>query len=213
MTNIEIPELCVVALVGASGSGKSTFAADHFLPTEVLSSDFFRGLIADDENDLAATGDAFDALYYVAAKRLRGGRLTVVDATNVQKPDRKQIVELPETTTASPLPSCSTFLSRSASSATSPAPIGRSRDGPSPGKSRIFNDHCDTSGERASDTSTSSTTPKTSPRRRSPGRSCGSTNETIQGRSTSSVTSMDASTNWSNSWSDSTTPWIGQPSR
>ena len=94
MTTIEIPELCVVALVGASGSGKSTFAAEHFLPPEVLSSDFFRGLVADDENDLAATGDAFDALYYVAGKRLRGRRLTVIDATNVQRPDRKQIVEL-----------------------------------------------------------------------------------------------------------------------
>ncbi len=94
MTTIEIPELCVVALVGASGSGKSTFAADHFLPTEVLSSDFFRGLVADDENDLAATGDAFDALYTVAGKRLRRGLLTVVDATNVQKPDRRHIVQL-----------------------------------------------------------------------------------------------------------------------
>ncbi|MCP3973165.1 MAG: polynucleotide kinase-phosphatase [bacterium] len=94
MTTIEIPELCVVALVGASGSGKSTFAAQHFLQTEVLSSDFFRGLVGDDENDLAATGDAFDSLYYVAAKRLRGRCLTVVDATNVQKPDRKQIVQL-----------------------------------------------------------------------------------------------------------------------
>ena len=94
MTTIEIPELCVVALVGASGSGKSTFAAEHFLPTEVLSSDFFRGLVADDENDLAATGDAFDALYYLAGKRLRGRRLTVVDATNVQKPDRKHVVQL-----------------------------------------------------------------------------------------------------------------------
>ena len=72
MTTIEIPELCVVALVGASGSGKSTFAAEHFLPTEVLSSDFFRGLVADDGNDLAATGDAFDALYYLAGKSSPG---------------------------------------------------------------------------------------------------------------------------------------------
>lgn len=94
MTTIEIPELCVVALIGVSGSGKSTFAAEHFLSTEVLSSDFFRGLVADDQNDLAATGDAFDSLYHVAGKRLRGGRLTVIDATNVQKPDRKQILQL-----------------------------------------------------------------------------------------------------------------------
>ena len=46
--------------------------ARHFAPTEVLSSDFFRGLVADDENDQSATADAFDALHYIAGKRLRG---------------------------------------------------------------------------------------------------------------------------------------------
>jgi len=49
MKTIEIPELALVALIGASGSGKSTLARRHFLPTEVLSSDFFRGLVSDDE--------------------------------------------------------------------------------------------------------------------------------------------------------------------
>ena len=94
MTTIEIPELCVVALVGASGSGKSTFAASHFLPTEVLSSDTFRGLVADDQQDHSASADAFDALYHVARTRLRRGRLTVVDATNVQRADRARVVQL-----------------------------------------------------------------------------------------------------------------------
>jgi protein phosphatase len=93
MRTIEIPELALVALIGASGSGKSTFGRRHFLPTEVLSSDFFRGLVSDDENDQAATGDAFDALYYMLAKRLARGRLTVVDATNVRPEDRKRLVE------------------------------------------------------------------------------------------------------------------------
>ena len=92
MTTLQIPELSLVALVGVSGSGKSTFAARHFLPTQVLSSDAFRALVSDDENDQGATADAFDALYYVAAKRLRAGRLTVVDATNVQRQDRAQLV-------------------------------------------------------------------------------------------------------------------------
>lgn len=91
---IEIPSLCLVALVGASGSGKSTFAARHFKPTEVLSSDYFRGLVSDDEGDQSATAAAFDSLYHVAGKRLDGGRLTVVDATNVQKAARDQIVAL-----------------------------------------------------------------------------------------------------------------------
>lgn len=94
MSVVEIPQLSLVALVGASGSGKSTFAAEHFLPTEVMSSDFFRGLVADDENFLPATPDAFDALYYIAAKRLRAGRLTVIDATNVKSEDRRKIVQL-----------------------------------------------------------------------------------------------------------------------
>ena len=92
MTVLEIPELCLVALVGVSGSGKSTFAARHFLPTEVLSSDFCRGLVADDENDQSATSAAFDVLYYIAARRLEAGRLTVVDATNVQAGARRTAV-------------------------------------------------------------------------------------------------------------------------
>ena len=70
-----------IVLIGASGSGKSTFAAKHFRPTEILSSDFFRGLVADDPNDQGATKDAFDALHFIARKRLAAGRLAVIDAT------------------------------------------------------------------------------------------------------------------------------------
>ena len=57
---LTLPELSLVVLIGPSGSGKSTFARRHFKPTEVLSSDFCRGLVSDDENCQAATGDAFD---------------------------------------------------------------------------------------------------------------------------------------------------------
>ncbi len=60
----------------------------------MLSSDFCRGLVSDDENDQAATNDAFDVLHYIAAKRLAAGRLTVVDATNVQPEARKPLVAL-----------------------------------------------------------------------------------------------------------------------
>ena len=82
-------------LIGASGSGKSTFARKHFKPTEVLSSDYCRGLVADDENDQAATDDAFDVLHYIAAQAAGArGRLTVVDATNVQPEARKPLVAL-----------------------------------------------------------------------------------------------------------------------
>jgi protein phosphatase len=91
---IKIPELCLVVLVGATGSGKSTFAARHFLATEVVSSDFCRGLVADDENDQKATEAAFEVLYLIAARRLDAGRLTVVDATNVQPESRRGLIEL-----------------------------------------------------------------------------------------------------------------------
>ncbi|SMB88373.1 polynucleotide kinase-phosphatase [Deinococcus hopiensis] len=93
-TSIRLPELALVALVGASSAGKSTFAARHFLPTEVLSSDFFRALVSEDENSLDATGDAFDSLFYVAGKRLARGRLTLIDATSVRPDDRRRLVDL-----------------------------------------------------------------------------------------------------------------------
>jgi protein phosphatase len=92
--NISIPELSLVVLVGASGSGKSTFARRHFLPTEILSSDYCRGLVSDDENNQAATGPAFEVLQFIAGKRLQAGRLTVIDATNVQPEARKPLVAL-----------------------------------------------------------------------------------------------------------------------
>src|SRR5215472_10124380 len=92
--NITIPDLSLVVLIGASGSGKSTFGRRHFRPTEILGSDFCRGLVADDENDQSATSDAFAVLHYIARKRLAAGRITVIDATNVQTEARKPLVEL-----------------------------------------------------------------------------------------------------------------------
>ncbi|UYM06161.1 polynucleotide kinase-phosphatase [Solicola gregarius] len=94
MTELRIPELSLVVLIGVSGSGKSTFAARHFAPTQVLSSDFCRGIVSDDENDQAATKDAFDVLDYIAGKRLARGLLTVVDATNVQQAARGSLVQV-----------------------------------------------------------------------------------------------------------------------
>src|SRR5437899_12484105 len=94
MTTISIPELSLVVLIGPSGSGKSTFARKHFKPTELLSSDFCRGLVCDDENNQAATNDAFEVLHFIAGKRLAGAKLTVIDATNVQEESRKPLVAL-----------------------------------------------------------------------------------------------------------------------
>jgi len=93
-SRIDIPEFSLVVLIGATGSGKSTFAARWFKPTEVISSDYARGLVADDENDQAVSADAFDLVRAIAEKRLKHRRLTVIDATNVRAPERRQWVEV-----------------------------------------------------------------------------------------------------------------------
>lgn len=92
--NIHIPELSLVVLIGASSSGKSTFARKHFKPTEIVSSDHCRALVSDDENSLEASTDAFDLARFITAKRLKAGLLTVIDATNVQEGARQDWVRL-----------------------------------------------------------------------------------------------------------------------
>lgn len=91
---IEIPELSVIAMIGATSSGKTSFAKKYFKKTEVLSSDFFRAMICDDENAQDISQDAFDLLYKTANQRLKYGKLTVIDATNLQKDARKQVINL-----------------------------------------------------------------------------------------------------------------------
>ena len=91
---IEIPKDALVILIGTSSSGKSTFAERNFKPTEVLSSDYYRALVSDDESRMDVTSQAFEALHFIADKRLNNGRLTVIDATNVQKRYRKPLHQL-----------------------------------------------------------------------------------------------------------------------
>ncbi|MFT3826354.1 MAG: polynucleotide kinase-phosphatase [Chitinophagaceae bacterium] len=93
-THIKVPELSLVLLVGASSSGKSTFARKHFKAAEIISSDTCRAMVSNDENSLAATTDAFELARYIAGKRLKNGLLTVIDATNVQDDARKDWVKL-----------------------------------------------------------------------------------------------------------------------
>ncbi|MEU4342722.1 polynucleotide kinase-phosphatase [Nocardia sp. NPDC023852] len=94
MTELSVPELSLVVLVGSTGSGKSTFARKHFRPTAIVSSDSCRGVVSDDENDQAATPEAFALLHHVAGIRLRRGLRTVVDATNVQVRSRQELIAL-----------------------------------------------------------------------------------------------------------------------
>ncbi len=91
---LTIPELSLVVLAGSSGSGKSTFARTHFLHTEIISSDYCRGVVCDDENDQTVTGDAFELLHFIVEKRLALKRLTVIDATNVHAEDRRKLITL-----------------------------------------------------------------------------------------------------------------------
>ncbi|MEO0831505.1 MAG: AAA family ATPase, partial [Pseudomonadota bacterium] len=91
---IEIPDFALVVLIGPTGSGKSSFAARHFLASEVVSSDACRAIVSDDETDQAATEEAFELLHFMAGLRLRKRRLTVIDATSVQRPDRAKLVAL-----------------------------------------------------------------------------------------------------------------------
>ncbi|SEW50547.1 polynucleotide kinase-phosphatase [Chitinophaga arvensicola] len=94
LSHISIPELSLVMLIGPSGAGKSTFARQFFKPTEIISSDVCRGLISDDENNQAVSADAFEVVRFIAAKRLKLGLLTVIDATNVQPESRKEWIKL-----------------------------------------------------------------------------------------------------------------------
>jgi protein phosphatase len=89
---IVLPPAALVLLVGPAGCGKTTFARAHFRPTEAISSDFCRALVADDEDDQSATPAAFEILHLVVRHRLRRRRLTVVDATNVVPEHRRGFV-------------------------------------------------------------------------------------------------------------------------
>jgi protein phosphatase len=93
VADVVIPDPSLVILVGAAGAGKSTFAARHFDATEILSSDRYRAMVSGDEADQTATRAAFARLHRDLARRLADGRLTVVDATNVERSAREALLE------------------------------------------------------------------------------------------------------------------------
>lgn len=91
---IELPTDALVVLIGAAGCGKSTFAEKHFLRTQVVSSDECRALVSDDPNNSGASADAFEIMYLIIDKRLKRGRFTVADATNVRAEKRAALLRL-----------------------------------------------------------------------------------------------------------------------
>ncbi|MEP6639662.1 MAG: AAA family ATPase [Chloroflexota bacterium] len=119
MREIVIPEPSLVVLIGAAGSGKSTFAARHFAPEEILSSDRFRALVSGDEADQGATRAAFGRLHRELARRLAAGLTSVVDATSLEASARRPLLAaaaaagLPATAIVLDLPA-STVLARNA---------------------------------------------------------------------------------------------------
>lgn len=92
MAEIVLTDPSLVVLIGAAGSGKSTFAARHFAPEEILSSDRFRGLVSGDEADQRATRAAFGRLHRELGQRLAAGRTTLVDATSVEPSARRPLL-------------------------------------------------------------------------------------------------------------------------
>ena len=91
---ITLPQFCLVAMIGVTGSGKTTFCLRHFNPIEVLGSDHFRELVADDENSMEASQDAFDVIHIVAGKRLSRRLFTVIDATSIKDFARRGILDI-----------------------------------------------------------------------------------------------------------------------
>ncbi len=89
---IVIPQNTLVVLVGPAGCGKSTFAAKHFVPTQIVSSDQCRALVSDDVTNQGVSHHAFDLMNFLIKKRLLLGRLTVADAMNIDPVNRKRLV-------------------------------------------------------------------------------------------------------------------------
>jgi protein phosphatase len=91
---IEVPELALVVVVGPQGSGRAALARRLFGPTEVVSEAMCRAMVADDPHEPSAVADADEVLRLVVGKRLARGRLTAVDAPNVQGAARARLLEV-----------------------------------------------------------------------------------------------------------------------
>ncbi len=89
-----IPTPALVVLVGASGSGKTTWARAHFASSELVSSDSLRAIVGTGEGDLDASVDAFAILDAIVAARTRRGLTTVIDTLGLDPARRQAAVRL-----------------------------------------------------------------------------------------------------------------------
>ena len=89
-----LPDPALVVLVGPSGAGKSVWAAEHYGPHEVVSSDRLRAVVGSGEHDLEASADAFALLDHIVAARLRRGLTAVVDTLGLDAARRRGYLEL-----------------------------------------------------------------------------------------------------------------------
>jgi protein phosphatase len=94
--NLTFASNSLIILCGPAGSGKSTFASRFFPTTQTVSSDECRTLISDDPADQQVSADAFELLHTIVRFRLKYGRLTVVDATNLIGEYRTPLIRLAE---------------------------------------------------------------------------------------------------------------------
>jgi alkanesulfonate monooxygenase SsuD/methylene tetrahydromethanopterin reductase-like flavin-dependent oxidoreductase (luciferase family)/predicted kinase len=88
-----LPDPALVVLVGASGSGKSTWALERYRSQEVVSSDDLRGVVGSGRHDLDASDDAFTLLDQIVAARVGRGLTTVVDTLGLDPARRTSYVE------------------------------------------------------------------------------------------------------------------------
>lgn len=91
---IDIPTPSLLVMIGIAGSGKSTFCSRNFPPTRIVSSDHCRELLSDDPDDQSVSGAAFGLAHRIVEERLRRGRFTVVDATNLERSARRCLLNL-----------------------------------------------------------------------------------------------------------------------
>ena len=86
----------IVVLCGPAACGKSHFAERHFRPTQIVSSDWARARVCDDDRDQRFNAQAFALVHFLVEQRLTLNRLCVVDSTALTGPARKELLDCDE---------------------------------------------------------------------------------------------------------------------